>query len=131
MERNPVPLSEQEAKRIYKLRFTDPTLVLKVKQQDCVFYRSCLDIADKNDWPQFCCTACTAFKAISLEQKKWDFEQCLAIDDAIDNVENTGNAGRRRGVKPGADSRPDKRKELYCENSDLSDGALSEAFPDL
>lgn len=120
MERHPVALTKEEAARL-----TMDTIEL-VKRGDCSFYNCCMDQAIKENWPNFGCQSCTAYQAIDSMQKEWDLYQLLMLQAAADNIMDQGNAGRKRGVKPGADAKTAKDR-AFTANPPASDPAVEDA----
>ncbi len=81
-----------------------------IKRLDCSFYNECLDTAIAGKWKAFGCRECTAYKVLNPEQATQDVLGLLAARMAAGNVAAMGNAGRIRGVKPGADAKSPKRR---------------------
>lgn len=98
---HPVPITSARATA---MRF-DQTLIEKFKKADCAFYNACLDQAISGNWPGFSCADCMAYQEPTPEAKMRDLVRLRAIRMASDMVEKFGNAGRVRGVKPGADAK--------------------------
>lgn len=96
---NPMQLSKIEAKALTIEN------VLSIKRPDCNMYNDCLTMASKGGWKGFGCSACTAYQVISLERRLQDNEGLEEALCAAKNVEEEGNAGRKRGVKAGADNK--------------------------
>lgn len=76
-----------------------------IKRLDCAFYNECLDTAIAQKWKAFGCRECSAYEVLDVEQQVQDVLGLLAARMAAENVAAMGNAGRVRGVKPGADKR--------------------------
>jgi len=77
-----------------------------VKKTQCQFYNSCLTHAVRNGWDQFGCDQCRAYQEIGAFQKMQDLEGLQMVQFAADHAMEHGNAGRKRGVKPGAEAKP-------------------------
>jgi hypothetical protein len=110
--------------------------VSEVKRGDCTFYNCCLDQAEKENWPNFGCQNCTAYQAIDPTQREWDLYQLLMLQAAADNVMGQGNAGRKRGAKPGADAKlrvwidaPSVENSEPPAEEHLEDAPLMSAYP--
>ena len=82
----------------------------EIKQLDCAFYNECLDTAIAGKWKAFGCRECSAYEMLDPEQATQDVLGLLAARMASWNVAAMGNAGRTRGVKPGADAKIPRRK---------------------
>jgi hypothetical protein len=84
--------------------------VTKVKNLDCTYYNDCMTIARNGDWPGFGCKECQAYVPMEVDQRVSDMLTLNALDTAAENAEKEGCAGRKRGVKPGADAKVKTRK---------------------
>jgi hypothetical protein len=105
MERNPIPfalLKDEDTGRYEKGH--------AIKRLDCALYNECLDTAIAGKWKAFGCRECSAYELLDPEQATQDVLGLLAARMAAGNVAAMGNAGRTRGVKPGADAKVPKRK---------------------
>lgn len=98
MEKSPRALSSSETRKSFMY-----------KKYQCRFYNACLDHAVNADWEQFGCDSCRAFQEVDSFQKAWDIECLFAIQFAADHAAEHGFAGRKRGVKPGADAKVRRR----------------------
>jgi hypothetical protein len=120
-EKHPIALSNSEARDI-KLETS-----ANYRKLSCVFYDDCLDLAEKEDWPGFCCNSCKAFQAIDTERKVLDFIGLLTCAKAVENVNECGKVCRRRGVKPGSFKKKVEKKVEQDEEL----APISNAFPAL
>lgn len=98
---NPVELSHAKA---VAMRF-DMSSSSVIKKADCAFYNACLEQAVAGDWSGFSCGSCNAYEELPPLQKQADMIRLRAMQMAVEHIEKLGNAGRVRGVKPGADAK--------------------------
>lgn len=98
--------------------------VTTVKNLDCAMYNDCLTLARDKDWDGFGCAECSAFVMAAFDQRVSDALALIALDTASENEEEFGCAGRKRGVKPGADAKVKPRK-LYV----IQGGEVAPASP--
>lgn len=99
MTRNPMQLTKIQAMQLTRENVTS------VKHVDCAFYNDCLSVAVRGNWKGFGCSSCTAYQAMDVEQKVQDILGIHAALAASENEEKDGCAGRKRGVRPGADAK--------------------------
>ena len=100
MERTPVELTREAVAELSE------RTVAQVRRLDCSMYNTCLDVAVSGDWAGFGCSGCKAYEAVvDPEQRMHDILALRAAAEAAENVERIGKAGRRIGVKPGADAK--------------------------
>lgn len=92
--------------------------VSKYKNVDCSGYNACLDVAEKKDWVQFACTNCSAYKRITQEQRVIDYVGLHTAYMAAGYVQETGNAHRVPGVKPGTPRDNKKRLPIIAERAE-------------
>jgi len=104
---NPIELSHAKA---VAMRF-DMASVGAVKKADCAFYNTCLEQAVQGNWSGFSCTACHSYTEMTPDQKMADLVRLRAVQTAAEMIEKYGNAGRIRGVKPGADAKRTVKEE--------------------
>lgn len=95
----------------------------KVKNLDCVMYNDCLTLARDGDWAGFGCHSCSAYVEPEPHQKVSDMLALIALDTASENEEENGCAGRKRGVRPGADAKVKPRK-LYVIQGEAQQAAV-------
>ena len=93
MSQIPVRLSVKQCRHI------NPDIIDDIKMTECVFYNECLTTADKGKWANFSCRECNAYQEIDAEQKAHDTLWLLALEQAAENAEKGGSAGRKRGTK--------------------------------
>lgn len=110
MERHPVQLSRQQ------LEDVDWTNISSIKRLDCAMYNACMTEARDGNWRNFTCNECKAFEIMEPEQRAQDLFQLLGARAAAKNEEETGCAGRKRGVRPGADAKVRRRLALVPMN---------------
>jgi len=94
MDRSPRALCDSESR-----------LAHAMKKTKCQFYNSCLGHAVQNRWDQFGCDQCLAYQEIDAFQKMQDLEGLQMVQFAADHAVEFGYAGRKRGVKPGAEAK--------------------------
>lgn len=102
MDRFPMPLCKEDASTL-----TAKT-VDKIKRLDCSMYGECLDQALLANWAGFSCEYCKAYQGITAEQRESDVERLITIAIAAERLEKHGCVDRKRGVKPGADNKPNR-----------------------
>jgi len=108
---NPTPLTPEQLEAMEQARNTGQlNVVLRIKSPDCAFYNDCLTIARDGNWEGFGCRQCSSFEAPDSEQRVSDVLAIAALMQASEHEAKTGCAGRKRGVKPGADAKIPKRK---------------------
>jgi hypothetical protein len=103
---HPIQLSESQLSQV------SIDEIEKVKNLDCALYNSCLTLARDGGWEGFGCAECTAYVEAPVDQLASDMLALIALGTASENEEEYGCAGRKRGVKPGADAKVKPRK-LY------------------
>jgi hypothetical protein len=95
-----------------------PRNVSKYKNIDCSGYNACLDVAEKKDWIQFACGNCSAYKRITQEQRVIDYVGLQTAYTAAGYVQDTGNAHRVPGVKPGTPRDSKRRLPIIAERAE-------------
>lgn len=115
MERNPIQLSKVQSQQLTR------ETVIGVKQLDCAFYNDCLTVAVKGSWKGFGCASCTAYQAMDVEQRVQDMLGIHAAIAASENEHKEGCAGRKRGVRPGADAKTRRHLNIVPDALPLPD----------
>lgn len=93
--------------------------VQAVKNLHCAYYNDCLTVARDGNWKGFGCQECTAFIEMPPDQRMSDMVTLIALDAASENAEELGCAGRKRGVRPGADAKVKPRKLYVVQGDDV------------
>lgn len=106
--RNPMEISHA---KVIAMRF-DMTTIGAIKKADCALYNTCLETAIAGNWSGFSCASCTGYTAPDSFQKESDAVRLRAVQMAAEMIEQYGNAGRVRGVKPGPDAKRTVREEM-------------------